>query len=452
MNIIIVGCGQVGRSLAKELIREGNDVTVIDTSAEKIKSITNNIDVMGVVGNGASHITQQEASVKNADPLIAVTDSDELNLLCCMTAHAMNPNLHTIARIRNPEYTEQAYRMRDAFALSMTFNPEHQAAVEIARLLKFPGFLKRDSFAKGRVEIVEIRVDKESPICNVPLSMLYGIVKCRVLVCTVLRDGTAITPDGQFVLQEGDCIFVTAPSDDLAALLKNLGIVTHKVRRVMIAGGGRVAYYLTELLQDSQMDVAIIESDHARCLELAARFPKAEVIVGDARDQSLLESQNISGADALVAVTGMDETNMVVSLYAHNRTVSQVVTRMEYLEDFGITGSLPLGSVISPNRLSSNNIVRYVRALQNQSGAALTIHSIAGGQAEAMEFRVDANTLHCGVPLKKLKLREHILLVGISSGTKTQIPNGDSTFDIGDSVVVVASGDTVIGQLNDIFA
>ena len=452
MKILIAGYGQVGETLSMQLSSEGHDLTLVDSDSAVLEAGMERHDVMAVQGNCASMKILQQAGVEASDLLIACTGSDELNLLCCMTAHAMNPHLHTIARIRNPEYTEQAYRMRDAFALSMTFNPEQQAAVEIARLLKFPGFLKRDSFAKGRVEIVEIRVDKDSPICNVPLSMLYGIVKCRVLVCTVLRDGAAITPDGQFVLREGDCIFVTAPSDDLATLLKNLGIVTHKVRRVIIAGGGRVAYYLTDLLQNSQMDVTIIESDHARCLELATHFPKAEVIFGDARDQSLLESQDISGADALISVTGMDETNMVVSLYAHNREVSQVVTRMEYLEDFGITGSLPLGSVISPNRLCSNNIVRYVRALQNQSGAAITIHSIAGGQAEAMEFRVDATTLHCGVPLKKLKLREHVLLVGISSGTKTQIPNGDSTFDIGDSVVVVASGDTVIGQLNDIFA
>jgi trk system potassium uptake protein TrkA len=209
---------------------------------------------------------------------------------------------------------------------------------------------------------------------------------------------------------------------------------------------------LTNLLQESQMDITIIEADQARCLELAVHFPKAEIICGDARDQSVLESQEISSVDALVSLTGVDETNMVISLYAHNREVSQIVTRMEYLESFGITENLPLGSVISPHTLSCSNIVRYVRAMQNQTGAAITIHSIAGGQAEAMEFRVDANTLHCGVPLKKLKLKEHILLVGISSGTRTQIPNGDSSFDIGDSVVVVASGDTVIGQLNDIFA
>ena len=452
LKILIAGYGQVGEILSRELTEEGHDLTLVDSDPAVLETGMERYDVMSVQGNCASMKILRQAGVESADLLIACTGSDELNLLCCMTAHAMNPRLHTIVRIRNPEYAEQAYQMRDQFALSMIFNPEQQAAVEIARLLKFPGFLKRDAFAKGRVEIVEIRIDAESKLCNVPLSILYSIIKCRVLVCTVLRDGTAITPDGQFVLKEGDCIFVTAPSNDLATLLKNLGIVTHKVRRVLIAGGGRVAYYLTELLRDSQMEVSIIEGDHARCMELAAHFPNVEIIHGDARDQSILESQEISGADALLSLTGTDEVNMLISLYAHSRDVSQIVTRMDHMEEFGITADLPLGSVISPSHLCCNNIVRYVRAMQNQSGAAITIHSIAGGQAEAMEFRVDANTLHCGVPLKKLKLRSHILLAGISSGTKTQIPNGDSSFNVGDSVIVVASGDTVIGQLNDIFA
>lgn len=452
MKILIAGCGQVGESLAQELSTEGHDLTLMDSDPLVLETGMERYDVMAVQGNCASMKTLRQAGVESSDLLIACTGSDELNLLCCMTAHVINPHLHTIARIRNPEYTEQAYRMRDAFALSMAFNPEHQAAVEIERLLKFPGFLKRDSFAKGRMQIVEIRIDENSSLQNVALSSLNSIVKCRVLVCTVLRDGNAITPDGSFVLRKDDRIFVTATSDNLALLLKNLGIVTHKVRRVIIAGGGRVAYYLTELLRDSQMEVSVIESDYARCLELAARFPNVEIIHGDARDQSILESQEISAADALISLTGTDEVNMLISLYAHSRDVSQIVTRMDHLGDFGITAELPLGSVISPSRLCSNNIVRYVRAMQNQSGAAITIHSIAGGQAEAMEFRVDENTLHCGVPLKKLKLRRHILLVGISSGTKTQIPNGDSVFNVGDSVVVVAGGDTVIGQLNDIFA
>lgn len=452
MKILIAGCGQVGQTLARELSSEGHDLTLIDSDPQVLEAGMERYDVIAVQGNCASMQTLRDAGVEEANLLIASTGSDELNLLCCMTAHVINPRLHTIARIRNPEYSEQAYRMRDAFALSMVFNPEHQAAVEIERLLKFPGFFKRESFAKGRVEIVELRVDAESKLCNVPLSILYSIVKCRVLVCAVLRDGQTITPDGHFTLQAGDRIFVTAPSDNLAILLKNLGIVRHKVRRVIIAGGGTLSYYLADLLRNSSMELTVIEQDRDRCVELATLLPRVNVIHGDAREQSLLESEDISSADALIALTGLDELNMVISLYGHRRGIPQTVTRLENLEDTGITGELPLGSVICPHRLCCNNIVRYVRAMQNQAGAAITIHSIADGQAEAMEFRVDEHTLHCGEPLKKLKLKKNVLLVGITGAMGTQIPNGESAFHKGDSVVVVASGDVVIRQLNDIFA
>ena len=452
MKILIAGCGQVGETLAQELSSEGHDLTLMDSDPQVLETGMERYDVIAVQGNCASMQTLRDAGVEEANLLIASTGSDELNLLCCMTAHVINPRLHTIARIRNPEYSEQAYRMRDAFALSMVFNPEHQAAVEIERLLKFPGFFKRESFAKGRVEIVELRVDAESKLCNVPLSILYSIVKCRVLVCAVLRDGQTITPDGHFTLQAGDRIFVTAPSDNLAMLLKNLGIVRHTVRRVIIAGGGTLSYYLADLLRNSSMELTVIEQDRDRCVELATLLPRVNVIHGDAREQSLLESEDISSADALIALTGLDELNMVISLYGHRRGIPQTVTRLENLEDTGITGELPLGSVICPHRLCCNNIVRYVRAMQNQAGAAITIHSIADGQAEAMEFRVDEHTLHCGEPLKKLKLKKNVLLVGITGAMGTQIPNGESTFHMGDSVVVVASGDVVIRQLNDIFA
>jgi len=452
VKILIAGCGQVGETLAKELSAEGHDLTLMDADPEVLKAGMDRYDVIAVQGNCASMQVLDRAGVKNADLLIACTGSDELNLLCCVTAHAVNPHLHTIARIRNPEYTEQAYHMRDAFALSMAFNPEHQAAEEIGRLLKFPGFRKRDSFAKGRVQIVEIRIDADSKLCNVPLSGLYGIVKCRVLVCTVLRGEKAIMPAGNFMLREGDRIFVTAPSDTLASLLKNLGIVTHKVRRVLIAGGSTMAYYLTESLCESRMDVTLIESDEERCLELAAAFPKANIIHGDVKDRSLLESENISAADAVVTLTDFDELNMLISLYGHRKEVPQIITRLDNPEISGITGDMPIGSMICSGQLCCNQIVRYVRAMQNQTGAAITIHSIADGQTEAMEFLVDEHTLHCGEPLKKLKLKENILLVGITRGTHTEIPNGDSVFHPGDSVIVVAGGDRVVLQLNDIFA
>ena len=452
MKILIAGCGQVGESLARELSSEGHDLTLLDSDPHVLEVDTERYDVIAVQGNCASMKALKDADVESADLLIATTGSDERNLLCCMTAHQINPRLHTIARIRDPEYTEQAYYMRDAFALSMLFNPEQQAALEIERLLKFPGFQKRDSFAKGRVEIVEIRIDAESKLCNVPLSTMYSIVKCRVLVCAVLRDGAAIAPSGNFTLHAGDCIFVTAPSDNLALLLKNLGIVTHKVKRAMIAGGGTLAYYLAERLKKSGIDLTLIESDRSRCEELAALLPHADIICGDAREQSLLESEEIASADALLSLTGIDEVNMIISLYGNSRGLPQIITRLDRLEASGITSDLPLGSVICPKQLCCNHIVRYVRALQNQDGAALTIHTIANGQMEAMEFRVDEHTLHCGEPLKELKLKKDILLVCITRGSTIEIPNGDSCFYVGDTVIAVTGKEAYVRQLNDIFA
>ena len=291
MKILIAGCGQVGLALAQELSAEGHDLTLMDADPRVLEVGIERYDVIAVQGNCASMKTLHQADVEKADLLIACTGSDELNLLACATAHLINPRIHAIARVRNPEYAAQAFEMRDAFGLSMTFNPELQAAVEIERLLKMPGFLMRETFAKGRVEIVEILVDESSKLRDVSLSMLYGILKCRVLVCAVLRDGRNITPDGQFVLHQGDRVFVTAPSDNLAMLLKNLGIVTHKVCRALIVGGGMLSYYLAQRLESSSIDVTIMESNEARCMELAALLPNANVIHGNARADGLPEGE-----------------------------------------------------------------------------------------------------------------------------------------------------------------
>lgn len=452
MKILIAGDGKLGETLARQLSAEGHEITLVDSDPAVLESSVNRYDVMAVQGNCAAMDVLRDSGVETADLLIAVTGTDEVNLLCCTTAHWMNQNLHTIARIRNPEYAEQAYAMRDAFAISMTVNPDLQAATEIERLLKYPGFLKRDSFAKGRMEIVELRVDEDSKLCNIPLSNLNGIVKCKVLVCAVLRDGVAVTPDGNFVLMEGDRLFVTAPTDTLSVLLKNLGIITHRVQRVMIVGGGKVSYYLADALQKSHIDVQLIERDEERCRALADQLPKINVIRGDASDQSVLESEGLASSSALVALTGLDELNMVIALYGKRNNVPQIITKMSRIEDTSVIDNLSLGSVISPRNLCCNTIVRYVRAMRNQVGAAITVHSIADGKAEATEFLIDEETPHCGEPLKNLKLRENVLVVGINRGNKTEIPNGDSVFHAGDSVVIVSSGTGVIGHFSDIFA
>ena len=452
MNIIIAGDGKVGSMLTRQLSSEGHDITVIDSKLEVLQRSVERYDVISVHGNCASMAVLQQAGVKEADLLIAATGADEVNLLCCTTAHALNPKLHTIARIRNPEYTEQIYRMRNVFGLSMVINPENQAATEIDRLLKYPGFLRRDTFAKGKTEIVELRVDAGSKLCNVRLMDLRSIVKCQVLVCAVLRDGSAIAPRGDFVLREGDRIFVTALSQNLTTLLKNLGLLTRRVRNVTICGGGRVSYYLAARLKKSGISVRIIEKDYDRCHMLSELLPEAEIIHGNVREQDLLESEGVAATDALVSLTGLDELNMIVSLYGTSRNIPQVITKLSYADNSSAFGSLSIGSVICPREQVCNNIVRYVRAMENQTGAAISVHTIADGQAEAMEFLVEENTRHCDQPLKEFKLKPNVLLVSISHGSVTEIPYGDSQFRQGDTVVVVTNGRESIRQLNDIFA
>ena len=452
MNIIIAGNGKVGRTLVRRLSEEGYNLTLIDSNHAVLSEACEACDAIGVHGNCASMPVLQQAGVEDADLLIAATSLDEVNLLCCTTAHGLNPKMHTIARIRNPEYTQQIYSMRDVFALSLSVNPEKQAAEEIENLLRFPGFLQRDTFAKGRTAIVELRVDKDSKLRNALLNNLNTIVKCKVLVCAVLRNGAAITPGGNFVLQEGDRIFVTAPTANLSTLLKNLNIINRKVRKVMLCGGGRISLYLAEQLCQDGVSVDIIEEDYDRCMYLAAALPDATIIHGDATDKSLLEEHGLSSCDALVSLTDMDELNMIISLYANTRGVSKVITKLTQMENRSISNNLSLGSVVSPRELCCDTIIRYVRAMSNHSGTAESVHSIADGQVEAVEFRVDSHTLHQSTPLKEIRLREGVLLVSITHGSVTEIPGGNSAFIEGDTIVAVTNRRGSLRQINDIFA
>ena len=452
MNIIIAGDGKVGSTLTRLLCAEGHNITLIDTNSRVLEKSQEQYDVMSVHGNCAAMDTLLQAGVRSADLLIAATSADEVNLLCCTTAHGLNSRLHTIARIRNPEYTAQIYKMRNIFGLSMLINPERQAASEIERLLKFPGFLRRDVFAKGRAEIVELRIDAGSKLCGVQLMDMPGIIKCRVLICAVLRGGQAMVPNGTFTFQEGDRVFVTAPTKDLTTLLKNLSIITRRVRSCLLCGGGRVCIYLATALLKSGISVTIVEKNYDRCQQLCEALPGATIIHGNAGNTDLLESEGLAKYDAVVTLTGEEELNMIISLYAGSKEVPQVITKLGHIPNQGILDSLKLGSVVCPKELSANNIVRYVRAMQNQTGAAVSVHAIADGQVEALEFRVEEGTKGCGAPLKQLKLKENVLIAGIIHGSATEIPNGDSSFDAGDSLVIVTTGRGSIRQIGDIFA
>ena len=451
MNIIIAGDGKLGNTISKHLTSEGHDITVIDSSKQALESSIEQYDIMSIYGNCATKEVLVQAGIKEADLLIAVTGEDEVNLLCSVTAHALNPNLHTIARIRNPEYTNQIYDMKDVYDISLAINPEKQSGDEIARLIKYPGFLKRDTFVKGRVEIVELKVNADSKLCNVSLSDMYKIVNCKVLVCVVLRNGEAIIPTGNFVLQEGDLIFVTAPFKNLTTMLKNLGIITRKAKKVLICGGGRISYYLANRLQKDGITATIIEQNHDRCVHLSEILPNTNIICGDVSDQKILEKEGIADCDAIVNLTGLDELNIILSLYANNIKVPQVITKVGKISEMSILDELDIGSVICPKELCCDNIVRFVRAMKNQTGAATSVHAIADNRAEALEFNIDETTKNAGIPLKDITLRKNTLLASIIHEGLIQIPDGDSVFVPGDTVIVITTGEEIINQFNEIF-
>ena len=451
MKIIIAGGGKVGASLIRQLTTEGHEITLVDSSTDVLEDIMEQYDIIAVQGNAASMDVLSQAGAADANLVIAATDMDEVNLLCCMTAHVMNPDLHTIARIRNPEYRNQTYLMRDRFALNMVINPEEEAAKEIARLLQLPGFLKIDMFATGSNEIAELKITADSPIKGVPLNKLSSVVRSQVLICAVQRDGQCIMPDGNFVLKENDIAYVTASQANLASLLDNLHILSRKVKHVMIVGGGKISYYLAKELENSGIRATIVEKSEKRCQELATVLPEVTVVQGDASSQEFLDSEGIENFDALVTLTGMDELNIVMSLYGHTRKVPAVITKLSHAENNRILDALPIGSVISPKELICSSLVRYVRAMQNKEGAAVTVHMIANGQGEAMEFIVDEETKHIGEPLRDLKIKSNVLVVSISRGWSSELPDGGSKFQLGDTVVIVTNDDSKILQLNDIF-
>lgn len=446
MKIVIVGDGKVGQALTGRLAEEGHDLVVIDSSPEALRTSVEVHDVMGISGNGASYAVQKEAGVEDADLLIAATSGDELNLLCCMVANKIGAR-HTIARVRNPDYADQLVMMKEEFGLSMAINPELAAATEIARMLRFPSALKLDSFARGMVELVEIKVKEDSPLLGQALFSLSSHLGIRILICAIKRGDEVYIPTGSFVLQQGDKITLTANPAQLDSLFRKLGIYRHKIHRVMVVGGGRIAYYLAKQLLKLGMSVKIIEKDAARCEQLSEALPKAQVILGDGSDRELLEEEDIDNMDALVAVTGMDEENIIISMYAGTLKLPKVVTKINRMSFQEILDSAGIESVISPKGITVNQIVRYVRAMQNSQGSNVeTLHRIVGGRVEALEFSAGYCPGLTGIPLKDLRTRKNLLIACIIRGRQTIYPGGNDAIEEGDSVVVV----TTEHQLKDL--
>lgn len=451
MKILIAGDGKVGLALTKQLLREGHDVVVIDSNPQALRNSLDQFDVMTIEGNAAAMDVLTRAGAETAELLIAATSTDESNILCCLVGRKLNPKLHTIARVRNPEYTKQLLLLQEELGLSMMINPEKAAALEIFRLLQFPSFIHRDTFARGRVEIVELEIAHGSMLADISLNELRHILRLKILVCAIERDDRVIIPDGGHILREGDHIYVTAPVDSLAALVDNIGITPKKMRQILLIGGGRVSFYLAQRLLNTGAHVKIIEKDRERAQILAEELVKAEVVWGDGSEQYLLDGEGISKADAIVTLTDMDEENIVISMYAHACGIAKVITKVNRIEYSNTFMNLGIGSVVSPKGLCCTDIVRYVRAMQHQKGSLLTLHRVANEQVEALEFRVDSSVKWRNTPLKDIPLKRGVLISCISHQGENIIPDGYSRFLDGDSVIIVTNSQSPIQKMNDIF-
>jgi len=451
MKILIAGDGKVGMALTELLVKEGHDVVVIDSNSSALIDSQVEDAALAVLGNAAAMDTLLRAGVRDANLLIAATNSDETNILCCLTGKKLNPRIHTIARIRNADYNKQLAMLQEELGLSMIVNPEQAAAREIYRLLQFPDFLRRETFAQGRVELVELLIGADSKLKDIRLMDMYRIVRLKVLVCAVSRKGEVTIPTGEFILREGDHIYVTAQVNDLSLLLKNLGITPKEIWSIMLIGGSRICQYLARRLTKAGAKVKIIEKNPARARALAEDFPKAEVVCGDGSKQELLVDEGLSQADALVTLTDIDEENLVISMFANVKGVPKVITKLGRQEYVNILGDIGIGSVVSPKALCCTDIVRYVRALQNQKGSIVALHKVANDQVEALEFKVDTSVLYRDMPLKDIPIRKGVLMFSISHNGVTEIPGGASSFSIGDTVSIVTTNSNQILSMNDIF-
>lgn len=452
MKIVIIGDGKVGYTLTKQLSQEGHDIIVIDNNPAVLQQSMESLDVFTVEGNGASLAVQQEAQVGQSDLLIAVTPGDELNLLCCVLAKKLGCK-HTIARVRNPEYTQQLALLREDLGLSMTINPERTTAQEIFRLLQFPSFLNRDTFCHGRVELVEMKVKEGSPLAGIRLKELPKTVGVSILVCAVTRNGKFTIPTGDFKLEAGDKITVTAAAANLVKLVVKLQLSTQPVHDVMIVGGSRITSHLTKMLLNTGVRVKIIEQNMEKCRALSEALPKAIVICGDGTSQEVLRSEGLHEMDALISLTNIDEENIVLSMYADYMGVPKSVTKISRTEYETIFQSRGLGSVVTPQLLTANAILAYVRAMkQSTASAVLSLYRLCDGQAETLEFRALEGTHHLGVPFKDVRLRPNLLIACIVRGTDVIIPSGSDCILAGDNVVVFTTAEETLSSLNDIFA
>lgn len=451
VNILIVGCGKAGSVLAQTLCSEGHDVTVMDTDPEIVRTLVDHFDVQGLCGNGLILKDLEEAGVENTNIIIAMTESDEINILCCLMARKSGAR-HSIARVRNPAYAEQMVFMREELGVSMMVNPEFQTANEIARMLRYPNALHVETFAKGRLELAELKVSEGGLLDGIQLMDITRKLKLHLLICAVKRDDDIFIPDGSCTLQAGDRIYITATHSELSKFYKQVGDLKNRFRSAVIVGGGRISFYLTNQLLELGMHVKIIEQNLERCEQLSEWFPKAKVICADGTDQDILLEEGIADADAFITLTGIDEENIILSLYGKTLGVDKVVTKINRLSLLPISDSVGLENVVSPKNTTAALILQYVRAKQNsESSNIITLYRLSDNRLEAVEFIVRNDPDYVGIPLRDLRVRPGFLIAGIIRGNKLVVPSGNDCLKVNDSVVVVTTNNK-LSDLEDIFA
>ena len=451
LRIIIVGCGKVGRTLVEQLSQEGHDITIVDRDGQKAQALANLYDIMGVQGNGASYGVLKAAGIETADLLIAVTQSDELNLLCC-TVGKQVANCAAIARVRTPDYSREVGYLREKLGLAMIINPEMEAAAEAARILYLPTALEIDSFAHGQADLIKFKVPEGNVLDGMNLITLGQRIAPDILICAAERDGKVIIPRGQYIIRAGDILSFAASRAVGKKFLEDIGFKTNRVRNAMLIGGGRAAYYLARQLLSMGIQVKIIEISRERCEELSILLPKAVIINGDGTSEELLREEGIERAEAVVALTGIDEENILLTLFARRVSEAKTITKINRITFQDVINNLDLGSVIYPKYITAEAIIRYVRAMRESMDSNIeTLYHMFDHRAEAVEFRVDAPSGVTDIPLKDLRLKDSLLVCAIYREGRVRIPNGQDRIQVGDTIMVVTTH-TGFSDIRDILA
>lgn len=450
MKIVVAGCGKIGKTVIGRLVSEGHDVIAIDSDKDVLGELTNIYDIMTICGNCADSDVLEEIGIDSVQLFVGLTGSDELNMLSCFIAKRMGA-AETIARIRNPEYNDNSLGvLKNELDLSMTVNPDRLTAIALYNILRLPSAVKIENFSRRNFEMIELIIKEGSDLDGVKLSDLKGRYNSKVLICAVQRGEDIYIPDGNFVLRNGDKIGITAAQSDILKLLKAWGILRKQSKSVMILGGSKSAFYLAKLLLSSGASVTIIEKNIDKCNELCEKLPNATIIHGDGSQQELLLEEGLRSVDAFVSLTGMDEENILISIYAAANSVPTVISKVNKNELGLMAKRLGLDCIVSPKNITSDIFVRYARALENSVGSNVeTLYKIMDGNAEALEFRVRPESKITGKPLKELKFKKDILIAGIIRGKKTIIPGGDDVINPDDRVIVV-SKDKILFDLSDI--